>query len=191
MGFIITDGVNYITQGSSGSHTVTQLQSGAKVFDNETRANNMMKNLSNEIKKNYPDLKVQNSTIENKAKLEARESKCNDPIYRSLINILKLTSKKQAKLDELKKQHSDYDKMVVDYTHKIELNNLTQKEILELYGDMHNVLVKRREVKNKIYEIGQIMTFIDFDKVNKLLDYYERRDNPVYENRILEGYIGK
>lgn len=205
--YVLGNGVYYVTSKKKDKNNKKVLNISKELaiqFNTKEDAATMLNSLV-KLRKKHPDLtiidlgetldtkKVSNTTTTNDGNtlpnFEDRNSS-NDVMYKSIVSFSKKLIKKLNKKDKLEQEQATYDRMVIDYVHKIELNNLSKKEIYELYDEMRSMLLKRRKVKDELNEINSIASNINFNKIDKLLKYYENREVRSYTNRELDGYIG-
>lgn len=199
--YILGNGNHYITakdKDIKNHKCLTPLKENAIQFNTKEEATNILNQLV-KIRKKHPSIVVINldevkdtGIITKKSMMPNFEdrTKSDDVTYKSVVGLSKKLVKKISKKDKLEKERGKYDRLVVDYVHKIELNTLSKKEVYELYEEMHEMLQKRRKVKDELEEVYTILTHVDFNKLDGLLTYYENKENRVYKNRELDGYIG-
>ena len=193
--YVITDGVNYLAIGKSGNSLTNDINK-AMSWTREKSATNTLKALQGSTRSvlskfaNKEDFDVEAITKEEIDLLynfdDAMDIDFNlhDDLKLLRQKFIILSKRKQELADSL----SELDKKISDIMHCAEFYELDACRGYKLYKILHQTRIERREVKNELMAIGQVLVKIPVENINGSILEIEKAysENKKYKPRIVD-----
>lgn len=188
MCYVLTNGIKYI-QKIGKNYLETDNINDAFKLSSEKSALNLRDITINDpsITKLYYPIKF--SLEQDKFISISGRDKSNNSYYKVLATIGNKFAELVKDEDELSNQLSHCDLIISDVYHSIEFANkkITQKQSQHLINDiLKPTLIKRREIKDKLYIIHSIKSNITIGGLGTVMDQIENMDNRKFTYKVLD-----
>lgn len=162
--FVLTNGTKFIRQNLDGKYEVVSNQSLADIYESSQVARNILLNsISKATSSNYYVAEIKNNKLVQTCATRVPKTvrKCSNNVvvakqcegeekwYDKLLGIGELFEHAMKRNYEISQELSDVDSMIVDLEHYIEFSELNARDGYVAYKKLHNLLLRRRKIKNE------------------------------------------
>lgn len=194
MGYVLKNGSKYLGLDQRGSYTITD-KSRAMIWRHEDSAKNVIKslpksllqhNLKAEIYIDDTIHQIKQPIMTQKKVKVTTQREINSTSYKNIQSFIDLVLTTEEKKNELSAELSKYDAEINDILHAAEFYTLNAAQGYKIYKQLHNVRIKRRQVKDEIAMINLLSSAVDKTKVQNLQASIKSIEKKSYTPRINE-----